>query len=263
MFKSIQSQRAAIFNALFQGYEGPAFAIRLWDGWSWFSPGNEKPLCTMVVGSAQALHSLIAEPNEITLGEAFIHGDLDIEGNIFSVFSIAEHIFNHPRPLRQQMVEKASRTFVGLQRWLRHGWRHSPQRDRASISYHYDQPVAFFEPWLGPSLAYSCAYFRNPDDTLDVAQEQKFEMICRKLRLQPLERFLDIGCGWGSLVLHAARKYHVHAQGITLSREQELVARQRIDETSLAQRLRRRIAGLPRVRGSTTLFRQDRQHRHV
>jgi cyclopropane-fatty-acyl-phospholipid synthase len=236
MSKSIQSQRAAIFNALFQGYEGPAFAIRLWDGWSWFSPGNGKPACTMVVGSAQALQSLVAEPNEITLGEAFIHGGLDIEGDIFSVFSIAEHIFNRPRPLRQKIAEKISGTFFGLQRWLQHGWQHSPQRDRASISYHYDQPVEFFEPWLGSSLAYSCAYFRKADDTLDTAQEQKLEMICRKLRLQPLERFLDIGCGWGSLVLHAASRYHVHAQGITLSREQEQVARQRIEQTSLAQR---------------------------
>jgi cyclopropane-fatty-acyl-phospholipid synthase len=93
------------------------------------------------VESPQALHSFIAEPNEITLGEAFIHGDLDIEGDIFSVFSIAEHIFNRPRSLRFQLLEKASWALFGLGRWIKHGSQHSLERDRASISYHYDQPV--------------------------------------------------------------------------------------------------------------------------
>jgi cyclopropane-fatty-acyl-phospholipid synthase len=236
MPESMQSRRATIFNALFCGYEGPAFAIRLWDGWRWSSSNSEKPVCTMVVESPQAFKSLVAEPNEITLGEAFIHGDLDVEGDIFSVFSIAEHIFNRPRPLRQQMLEKAYATSYGLGQWFKHGPRHSLKRDRVSVSYHYDQPVDFYKPWLGQSLAYSCAYFRDAEDTLDDAQEQKLDLICRKLRLQPQERFLDIGCGWGSLVLHAANKYHVHAQGITLSREQEQVAKQRIEQTSLAQR---------------------------
>jgi cyclopropane-fatty-acyl-phospholipid synthase len=232
----MQSRRAAIFDALFYGYKGPAFAIRLWDGWCWSSSNGEKPVCTIVLESPQAFQSLVAEPNEITLGEAFIHGGLDVEGDIFSVFSIAEHIFNHPRPLRLQILEKAYVACYGLGRWFKHGSRHSMQRDRASISYHYDQPVDFYKPWLGQSLAYSCAYFRDAEDTLDDAQEQKLDLICRKLRLQPLERFLDIGCGWGSLVLHAANKYHVYAQGITLSSEQAQEAKRRIEQSSLDQR---------------------------
>jgi cyclopropane-fatty-acyl-phospholipid synthase len=234
--KSIQSQKAAIFNSLFQLYEGPAFAIRLWDGWSWSSSNGAAPACALVVQSPQALQALIAAPNEITLGEAFIHGGLEIEGDIFSVFPVAEHLFNRPRPLRQKLRESSARTLFGVGQWLHHGAKHSPRRDHASIAYHYDQPVAFFEPWLGPSLAYSCAYFRNAEDPLDLAQQQKLELICRKLRLQPLERFLDIGCGWGSLVLHAARNYRAHAQGITLSKEQEQVARRRIEQTRLAPR---------------------------
>jgi cyclopropane-fatty-acyl-phospholipid synthase len=190
----------------------------------------------MVIESPQALHSLVSRPNEITLGEAFIYGGLDVEGDIFSVFSIAEHIFSRPRRLRQRIFENAVGLHFGLDQWLKHGSRHSMPRDRASISYHYDQPVAFYEPWLGQSLAYSCAYFQKADDSLDVAQQQKLDLICRKLRLQPGERFLDIGCGWGSLVLHAANKYRVHAQGITLSHEQAQVARRRIEENSLVQR---------------------------
>jgi cyclopropane-fatty-acyl-phospholipid synthase len=229
MSESIQSQRETLLSALFHGYEGPTFAIRLWDGWRWSSSDGERPVCIIVVESPQALQSLVAEPTEISLGKAFIHGDLDVEGDIFSVFSIAEHIFNGPRPLRQQILEKASATLFGLGQWFKHGSQHSQQRDRASISYHYDQPVEFFAPWLGQSLAYSCAYFRDAEDTVDIAQEQKLELICQKLRLQPLESFLDIGCGWGSLMLHAASKHQVHAQGITLSREQAEVAKQRIE----------------------------------
>lgn len=234
MSYSIQSQRTKTFNELFHDYQGPAFAVRLWDGSGWLSSSCEKPVCTLVVENSKALHSLIAVPNEVTLGEAFIHGDLDIEGDIFSVFSIAEHIFHRPRRLRQRLVERAAEMNFSLGQWLKLGAKHSPQRDRASIAYHYDQPVAFFEPWLGSSLAYSCAYFRSPEDSLEVAQQQKLDLICRKLRLEPREHFLDIGCGWGSLILYAAEKYCVQAQGITLSREQAQVARRRIEETSLS-----------------------------
>jgi cyclopropane-fatty-acyl-phospholipid synthase len=187
------------------------------------------------VENPRALGSLLASPNEVTLGEAFIHGDLDVEGDIFSVFSIAEHLFNRPRTLRQQAAEKLAAKLFGIVKWLRHGSRHSLGRDRASISYHYDQPSGFYEPWLGRSFAYSCAYFRTPEDPLDIAQEQKLELICQKLRLQPFERFLDIGCGWGSLVLHAAGRHGAQAHGITLSREQAGMACRRIEQAGLEQ----------------------------
>jgi cyclopropane-fatty-acyl-phospholipid synthase len=235
MAHSIHSQRSKVLDSLFQGYEGPAFAIRLWDGWSWSSSTSHKPACTLVLENPKALASLLASPNEVTLGEAFIRGDLDVEGDIFSVFSLAQHLFNRPRSLRRQMIEKTSATLFGLGQWFQHGPLHSRRSDRASISYHYDQPARFFEPWLGRSFAYSCAYFRTPEDSLDLAQEQKLQLICQKLRLQPFDRFLDIGCGWGSLVLHAARQ-GAQAQGITLSREQAETARRRIAEAGLERR---------------------------
>ena len=235
MIESVEAQRTTLFGALFQGYDGPAFAIRLWDGWHWFSSGEEKPVCTVVLRHSTIFASFIAEPNEITLGEAFIQDDIDIEGDIFSAFSIAEHILNRPRSRRQQILEKIAGTFFGLNQWFRHGARHSRRRDRASISHHYDQPVEFYEPWLGNSLAYSCAYFRDEQDPIDDAQEQKLELICQKLRLQPREQFLDIGCGWGSLILHAASKHRVFAQGITISQEQAEVAKLRIERARLNQ----------------------------
>lgn len=233
MANPVESCRAAVLGTIFQNYDGPAFAIRLWDGWRWSSSANGKPSCTMTLESPQALRSLIADPSELTLGEAFIYGDLDVEGDIFSAFSIAEHLFNRPRRLRQQIVEKLTSALFGIGQRIRHGSLNSLRRDRASISYHYDQPVAFFEPWLGDSLVYSCAYFGSLEDSLEIAQERKLELICKKLRLRPGERFLDIGCGWGSLVLHAAGRHHAQAHGITLSRDQSETANHRIEEAGL------------------------------
>jgi cyclopropane-fatty-acyl-phospholipid synthase len=234
MSNDANSQREAVLSTLFHHYEGPAFAIRFWDGWQWSSRQNEKPICTAVISNPEAFHALITEPNEITLGEAFIYGGIDVEGDLFSVFSLAEHVFNRPRSLQQKVLESAAALRFGWGKWLKHGARHSMRRDRASISYHYDQPAEFYAPWLGRTLAYSCAYFQNAEDTLDHAQEAKLDLICRKLRLQPGERFLDIGCGWGSLVLHAAANYGVKAHGITLSKEQEQVAKRRIEKAGLA-----------------------------
>lgn len=234
MADSAQERKAAILNSAFQGYGGPPFSVRLWDGWKWFSSLNDTPVCTVVVNTPEALASLVARPNEITLGEAYIQGDLDVEGDLFSVFQVAEYLFNRPRRFLQQLVEKCTGAFFGLSQLLKHGSESPKDLDRASIAYHYDLPVAFYEPWLGKSLVYSCAYFGSPQDSLDTAQEQKLDLICRKLRLMAGERFLDIGCGWGSLVLHAAGKRHARAEGITLSHEQADTGRRRIDEAGMA-----------------------------
>jgi cyclopropane-fatty-acyl-phospholipid synthase len=233
MTASVQGYKTIPFSAVFQGYDGPAFAIRRWDGGYWCSSAREKPVCTFVLQNPKALEALIAAPNELTLGEAFIHGDLDVEGDFFSAFSVAEHLFNHPRSLGQQMTEKLTGTAFGLWQRFKHGPLHSRGRDRSSISYHYDQPVAFFEPWLGKSLVYSCAYFHEADDPLEVAQEQKLELVCTKLGLQRSERFLDIGCGWGSLILQAACRHGAEAHGITLSKEQAETAKRRIEQAAL------------------------------
>jgi cyclopropane-fatty-acyl-phospholipid synthase len=235
MFGLDVSRRAAILNELFRGYDGPVFAIRLWDGWSWSSSASSKVECTVVLKSPRVLRSLIASPNEITLGEAFIRGDLDVEGDIFTVFPMAEYLFNRPQSLSNKIAEKLAGMTYSLALLRKHGRVNSLGRDRASISYHYDQPVAFYEPWLGKSMVYSCAYFRSEHDSLDQAQAQKLDLICRKLRLAPGERFLDIGCGWGSLLLEAADRRQVVARGITLSREQAGSAQRRIERVGCGQ----------------------------
>jgi cyclopropane-fatty-acyl-phospholipid synthase len=188
-----------------------------------------------VIHSAEALETMMARPSDITLGEAFLAKDIDLEGDIFSIFAMAEHVFHRPSGRRQRLREAALQAAASIAAWWREGGLHSVERDRAAIAHHYDQPVDFYRPWLGESLVYSCGYFRSADDDLAAAQANKLELICRKLRLSQDDRFLDIGCGWGSLVLHAARLHKVYARGITISREQAAVAASRIDAAQMTQ----------------------------
>jgi cyclopropane-fatty-acyl-phospholipid synthase len=233
-----QQQRSRIFDTLFEKYEGPAFLIRLWDGWQWASPGGGRPVCTIIFNSESALESMAVSPSEVALGEAFIFKEIDVEGDIFSVFDVAEHIFQCPRGQRQRVLDVLGAVFTGIGHRIKEGRTHSIERDHAAITYHYDQPPEFYRPWLGSTMAYSCGYYDSPSDTVDMAQTNKLELICRKLRLQPRDRFLDIGCGWGGLILHAAAHYNVDAQGITISKQQARVAAQRIEEAGLAQNCR-------------------------
>jgi cyclopropane-fatty-acyl-phospholipid synthase len=115
---------------------------------------------------------------------------------------------------------------------------HSRERDRQAISYHYDYPVEFYKLWLDPRMVYSCAYFAAPDEELATAQERKLDLICRKLQLRRGDRFLDIGCGWGGLIMHAAAQYGVHATGITTSLPQVEWARESARQAGLADRCR-------------------------
>lgn len=233
MSQSFHLRKKAFLDELFQGYAGAPFAVRLWDGWQWALPGGAPPAFTMVFKAPAGLAALAAAPSEIALGEAFVHERLDVEGDLFAAFDLAEHIFRRPRRLRQRLAQRLAGAWFGMGQFVKLGSANSRRRDRASIAYHYDQPVEFFAPWLGKTLAYSCAYFRQPGQSLDQAQEQKLELVCTKLGLEPGDSFLDIGCGWGSLPLHAARRHHVQAHGITLSREQAETARQRIQRSGL------------------------------
>ena len=121
------------------------------------------------------------------------------------------------------------------------GRKHSVDRDRQAVTYHYDVSNDFYSLWLDKRLVYSCAYFHSSDDDLDTAQEQKLDIICRKLRLQPGQRILDLGCGWGGLIIYAAQHYGVDATGITLSQPQADLANERIQAAGLSDRCRARV----------------------
>ncbi len=229
-------KRKSILDPLFASYSGPTFAIQTWDGWFWSSSQNQIPSFIIEFRTPRAWRHLLLDPNEWTLGKAFIEGDLEVEGDLIAAFQLAEYILKQPVAWRYALLQKLGAIGFGIRELVRGGSKHSPSRDGMAISYHYDQPPEFYLPWLGPSLVYSCAYFRQENDSLEVAQKNKLDYICCKLRLQPEERFLDIGCGWGSLILHAAEKYRAIASGITLSQQQANVACGRINRINLQQR---------------------------
>lgn len=150
----------------------------------------------------------LAAPAMGALARAYVHNDIDFTGSARRAAAIAEGMVGEISHGRDSLTT----------RWRL--WRHQHRSNRANIGYHYDVSDAFYRLWLDSQLVYSCAYFRTDDATLDAAQAAKLEHICRKLRLEPDERFLDIGCGWGGLVFHAAQQHGVHATGITLSQNQ-------------------------------------------
>ena len=198
--------------------------LELWNGRT-FDLASE-PKVKIGITSPAALRFLVS-PNLMKLGYAYVEGYLRVEGPILDVFRAAES-------LARGAASHGSR---GLRRF----WRHNRKGDRDAIQYHYDVSNDFYSLWLDRSMVYSCAYFRSESDSLDLAQEQKLDHILNKLMVKPGERFLDIGCGWGALILRAAKKYGARAAGVTLSRNQFEFASRRIREEGLEGRCEVRL----------------------
>ena len=218
-----------------------------------------------------ALVRIVRAPGELGLARAWVSGELDVDGDLERAMALTEDWRHAPlRPadaLARCAPPAASACCAGREpeppatEARLHGRRHSAARDAEAISHHYDVSNAFYRRMLGPTMVYSCAYFASPDDTLDEAQTRKLDLVCRKLELQPGERLLDIGCGWGSLLIHAASEYGVRGVGVTVS-EQQARARARADRAGGPDGPGRgAAAGLPRRRRRA--LRQDRQHRDV
>ncbi|MBH0201114.1 MAG: methyltransferase domain-containing protein [Nitrospira sp.] len=184
---------------------------------------GQQPRGVMAIRDPELLPVLI-HPTLGSLGEAFVDGRIDIDGDIMSVITSAEHLVEvggSPPTNRIPASEV----------------RHTPQQDLDDIKHHYDVGNDFYRLWLDDRMVYSCAYFHTGEETIDTAQEAKLDHICRKLRLQPGERFLDIGCGWGGLILHAAQRYGVRAVGITLSENQFALSKERVRTAGLEGRV--------------------------
>lgn len=233
----------------------PPVAVRLWDGDAWRCPSAE---ATLVLKHPGALRALLLPGDEVGLAEAFLFDDCDIEGDCEAVFDLAERLAAETSGWRLKW--HAAKELLRLPPDGAHPWaaahgmtqrrgpaklsgkRHSVERDRHAVTYHYDVSNDFFALWLDRRMVYSCAYFQRPDEDLDAAQENKLDYLCRKLRLRPGQRLLDIGCGWGGLVIHAAGRYGVKATGITLSEPQARLAEERIRAAGLENRCRVRVA---------------------
>ena len=220
-------------------------AVRAYDG---SAIDSDDAAATLVLRSPDALRRIITAPGELGLGRAYVAGDVDIEGDIFAALELRRRL---PKISfgPSQLVEIAKLLGpTGLrplphppEEARLHGRRHSPARDAAAIAHHYNVSNEFYERLLGPSLTYSCAVWETPDIGLDAAQAAKHDLVCRKLALRPGLRLLDIGCGWGSMLLHAAQHYGVQGVGVTLSDAQAELASKRIAEAGLADQLTVRV----------------------
>jgi cyclopropane-fatty-acyl-phospholipid synthase len=197
---------------------GVPLSITLWNGRR--LAAVETPGVSVTVRSPQVLASLV-HPTMGKLAKHYVEQQLDVEGEARQILRVTEALASP--------TESANGTTSRLRRWI----GHSRVFDSKAVRYHYDVNDQFYGLWLDPRRVYSCAYFRRADDTLALAQEQKLDHICRKLMLKPGERLLDIGCGWGALIMWAAEHYKVRATGITLSENQCEYARAKIREAGL------------------------------
>ncbi|QXI28532.1 C17 cyclopropane fatty acid synthase CfaB [Pseudomonas vanderleydeniana] len=194
--------------------------LKLWDGHQ-FDLGPQ-PSITITVKDPQ-LVAQFSHPTLDLLGSAFVEGKLELEGPISEVVRVCDELSQ--ALLEDEGDHPAQRL------------SHDKETDAASISYHYDLSNSFYQLWLDRDMVYSCAYFERGDASLEEAQQAKFRHLCRKLRLQPGEYLLDVGCGWGGLARFAAREFGVKVFGITLSKEQLALARERVAAEGLQDKV--------------------------
>jgi cyclopropane-fatty-acyl-phospholipid synthase len=231
---------------------------------SWGWPGSSGAPGTAVVRSPNALRRILWSPNELGLARAFVAGDIDVEGDMYGVLralreSTGTIRFSGPQAIAAGLSAAARLGAVGPP--LKHpdvevrlsGWLHSKRRDAAAIKHHYDISDDFYRIVLGPAMTYSCARWEPGQTSLEEAQRSKHDLICRKLGLRdrPHVRLLDVGCGWGSMVLHAAKAYGAKAVAITLSPAQARSARVRVFDAGALTDVEVRLQDYRDVRGET------------
>ena len=232
-----------VLDALFGG--PPPVRIEFWDG-SATGPAHGVTPGVVRIRSPRALRRLLWAPGELGVGRAYVAGDIDLDGDLPALLDQVKHASTHIRARLTAVAPMALRVMASvgalgppparprIEAHL-HGRRHTPRRDRRAISHHYDVGNEFYELVLGPSLTYSCARWSGDATTLDAAQAAKHDLVCRKLGLptRPGLHLLDVGCGWGSMAMHAASRYGARVVGVTISEEQCELARRRVKEAGL------------------------------
>jgi cyclopropane-fatty-acyl-phospholipid synthase len=220
---SILEKRVERFISSWRCSEGLPWAVELWNGkrFQLCSHAAAQPKVVLRIKSPKALMKLAATDLD-TLGQAYAEGELDVEGHIRDAFTVVTQLVG------SFSVSAANRLRPRLA-------RHTHKLDAESIRHHYDVSNEFYQHWLDDEMVYSCAYFRDATDSLEAAQLQKIDHILTKIQLKPGERLLDIGCGWGALILRAAKHYGARCTGITLSQRQFDLATQRVREAGLSE----------------------------
>lgn len=222
-----------------------------WRGESedWIRLGQfDSPRLRVEICDAKGAAAML-EPSLDSLGEAYVEGHIDVEGEVSDVLEIA-HALSRGRPgvdSGREPIDEQNLHFVGRSSWLQRvmgkvaGSRHTRRSDEQAIRYHYDVSNDFYALWLDPAMVYSCAYFENGDESLAQAQTKKIDHILTKLRLEPGHTLLDIGCGWGALLIRAAQRHDIRGVGVTLSQNQYELARERVAQAGLAERVEIRL----------------------
>jgi cyclopropane-fatty-acyl-phospholipid synthase len=222
------------------------FDIRFWDGEIWKPAGVKKTGFTLVLNSPGSVKNLLLPPTELNVTEAYLFDEFDLEGDLFNVFDAAYEIGGTKRTLGKNLTllgkiaslpSSARKKDKNFSKKLS-GQIHSLERDSDAVSYHYDMSNELYSLWLDPQMVYSCARFATEQTSLEDAQQDKLDYICKKLNLKPGETLLDCGCGWGALVIHAAQNYGVNALGVTLSKNQAEWANNRIKKLGLGDKCR-------------------------
>jgi cyclopropane-fatty-acyl-phospholipid synthase len=231
---------AEILRLVFSDYRGNV-AVRLWN--DDLAVGTDNAPCTLILNQPQPLRDLVLHGDLLQLAEAHLTGEVEVEGNLESLFGLLDYFQERKLSLSERLHLVRLAWTLPRERGGRHGvvTGGGVRRDRntrETISHHYDVSNDFYRLWLDPEMVYSCAYFSNPEQSVAEAQRDKLDYICRKLRLAPGQRLLDIGCGWGALALWAVRHYGVEAYGITLSEQQYRYACDRAEKEGLAEKVR-------------------------
>jgi cyclopropane-fatty-acyl-phospholipid synthase len=233
-----------VLSELTQGQAFQNINVRLWDGSMW--PNNHPRAATVVLNRPSALREMLLAGSETGVGEAYLRSAFDVEGDMEAAFELADQIMERTNGWTKKLemshllkrLPDCPRSIADHRAYGQlNGNRHSLERDRKAISFHYNVSNDFYALWLDKRMAYSCAYFKNPAEDLETAQQNKFDLICRKLGLRPGQRLLDIGCGWGGLIFHAVQHYGVQADGITLSEQQLWHAQQAVLERGLDRQI--------------------------
>lgn len=242
---------STLLAPLFAGLQG-AIAVRLWNGET-LHMGRGAPECTLVIHDPRVLRQLMLKRDPLRLAEAYFSGALDVEGSLYQALGLRHmkgwgqatwrqrlrallHLLVASAPSGRARGINGEAALANRPRWLRAPVKAHENSERA-IQFHYDVSNAFYATWLDPEMVYSCAYFERDEDSLAVAQTNKLDHICRKLRLKPGETMLDVGCGWGALAIWAARHYGVRVRAITLSQNQFEYAQRRVRAEGLADRV--------------------------
>lgn len=247
---SAAADTLAVLRDLCRDIDAPHFAVRLWDGTTWSPRPDVEPRITLLVRTPAALRRLLRPSSEAALAGAYLVNELDIEGDIFAAPALAAGLLGRRRGWRERLrIAAAIARLPGTADVAADDGAAAPEanyasvrdplaRDRAAVRHHYDISNRFYELFLDPAMVYTCAVFDRADEDLATAQRRKLDLICRKLRLREGQKLLDVGCGWGALILHAAREYGVDATGITLATRQAELARERIARAGLSERCR-------------------------